>query len=274
MHSKLDLSTPHVVELFSDFDALVVLEALRRAHAVASPRQLEASTGLAVPVIVASLKRLASLGLVRRTRAVRGRTSGGYAADREPVVLTFDPGDPASVLRTATVRAALMSHAARLAASRSTIRTSAGVLPMDAKQYSGLMRAHDRVDQSLAEATRALPFSAGNGHGNGNGRTPRYRVQMSVEQVAAGGLALPVVMIMQRSDAERISDRDAKPTIRDLSTREREVAEALGAGSTKREIAEKLGVKFSTVNTLVTRIYRKLGVTRRAQLVNVIRNGG
>ena len=51
-------------------------------------------------------------------------------------------------------------------------------------------------------------------------------------------------------------------------------AEALGAGSTKREIAEKLGVKFSTINTLVTRIYRKLSVTRRAQLVNIIRNGG
>ena len=64
------------------------------------------------------------------------------------------------------------------------------------------------------------------------------------------------------------------PALHDLSAREREVAVALGAGSTKREIAEKLGVKFSTVNTLVTRIYRKLGVTRRAQLVNVIRNGG
>lgn len=270
MHSKLDLSTPHVIELISDFDALVVLEALRRMHAVAWPRQLEAATGLSLPVIVASLRSLGALGLVRRTRAVRGRTSGGYSAECKPVVLTFDPGDPASALRTATVRTALMSHAARLAASRSAIRSTIGVLPMDAKQYSGLMRAHDRVDQSLSEATHALPFSAG----NGNGRTPRYRVQLSVEQVAAGGLALPVVMLMQRSDAERISDRDAKPTIRDLSTREREVAEALGAGSTKREIAEKLGVKFSTVNTLVTRIYRKLGVTRRAQLVNVIRNGG
>ena len=43
---------------------------------------------------------------------------------------------------------------------------------------------------------------------------------------------------------------------------------------TTAQIAEKLGVKFSTINTLVTRIYRKLGVTRRAQLVNIIRNGG
>jgi DNA-binding NarL/FixJ family response regulator len=71
-----------------------------------------------------------------------------------------------------------------------------------------------------------------------------------------------------------MAERQERPALRDLSTREREVAEALGAGSTKREIAEKLGVKFSTINTLVTRIYRKLAVTRRAQLVNIIRNGG
>ena len=71
-----------------------------------------------------------------------------------------------------------------------------------------------------------------------------------------------------------MTERQERPALRDLSTREREVAEALGGGSTKREIAEKLGVKFSTINTLVTRIYRKLGVTRRAQLVNIIRNGG
>ena len=270
MISKLDLSTPDVVELVSDFDALVVLEALRRAHAIASARQLEGSTGLAASAIDAQLARLASLGLVRRTRAVRGRVATGYSADQEPLVLTFDPADPQSALRAATVRLALLSHAARIAAARSVARSTVGVVPMDAKHYASLMRSHDRVDEALAEAGRG----GGSPSGNGNGRTPRYRVQMSVETVAPGPLALPTVMLMQRAESGRMSERQARPALRDLSTREREVAEALGGGSTKREIAEKLGIKFSTVNTLVTRIYRKLGVTRRAQLVNVIRNGG
>lgn len=272
MLSKLDLSTPDVVEFISDFDALIVLEALRRAHAIASPRQLEGATGLSAGVIETQLARLASFGLVRRTRGTRGRVSTGYSTSQDPLVLTFDPADPQSALRTATVRLALLSHAARIAAARSVARTTVGVLPMDAKQYASLMRSHDRVDESLAAAKHVV--GSGNGNGNGNGRAPRYRVQMSVEPVASGTVALPTVMLMQRAEAGRMTERQERPALRDLSTREREVAEALGAGSTKREIAEKLGVKFSTINTLVTRIYRKLAVTRRAQLVNIIRNGG
>ena len=274
MLSKLDLSTPDVVEFISDFDALIVLEALRRAHAIASPRQLEGTTGLSAGVIETQLARLASFGLVRRTRGTRGRVSTGYSTSQDPLVLTFDPADPQSALRTATVRLSLLSHAARIAAARSVARTTVGVLPMDAKQYASLMRSHDRVDESLAAAKHVVGSGNGNGNGNGNGRAPRYRVQMSVEPVASGTVALPTVMLMQRAEAGRMAERQERPALRDLSTREREVAEALGAGSTKREIAEKLGVKFSTINTLVTRIYRKLSVTRRAQLVNIIRNGG
>jgi DNA-binding CsgD family transcriptional regulator len=276
MFSKLDLSTPDVVEFISDFDALIVLEALRRAHAIASPRQLEGTTGLSADVIETQLARLASFGLVRRTRGTRGRVSTGYSTSQDPLVLTFDPADPQSALRTATVRLSLLSHAARIAAARSVARTTVGVLPMDAKQYASLMRSHDRVDESLAAAKHVVGSGNGNGNlnGNGNGRTPRYRVQMSVEPVASGTVALPTVMLMQRAEAGRMAERQERPAIRDLSARERQVAEALGGGSTKREIAEKLGVKFSTINTLVTRIYRKLAVTRRAQLVNIIRNGG
>jgi DNA-binding CsgD family transcriptional regulator/DNA-binding HxlR family transcriptional regulator len=270
MLSKLDLSTPDVVEFISDFEALIVLEALRRAHAIASPRQLEGTTGLSAGVIETQLARLASFGLVRRTRGTRGRVSTGYSTSQDPLVLTFDPADPQSALRTATVRLSLLSHAARIAAARSVARTTVGVLPMDAKQYASLMRSHDRVDESLAAAKHVV----GSGNGNGNGRAPRYRVQMSVEPVASGTVALPTVMLMQRAEAGRMTERRERPALRDLSAREREVAEALGGGSTKREIAEKLGVKFSTINTLVTRIYRKLAVTRRAQLVNIIRNGG
>jgi hypothetical protein len=117
MLSKLDLSTPDVVEFISDFDALIVLEALRRAHAIASPRQLEGTTGLSAGVIETQLARLASFGLVRRTRGTRGRVSTGYSTSQDPLVLTFDPADPQSALRTATVRLSLLSHAARIAAA-------------------------------------------------------------------------------------------------------------------------------------------------------------
>jgi len=61
------------------------------------------------------------------------------------------------------------------------------------------------------------------------------------------------------------------PRTAQLSARERQVAEALAAGRTKREAADALGLSFSSVNTLAVRAYRKLGVRRRAQLAEAIR---
>ena len=51
-----------------------------------------------------------------------------------------------------------------------------------------------------------------------------------------------------------------------LSPRERTVAGLLVQGKTLKAVAEELGVSRSTVSTLCERIYRKLGVSRRAQL--------
>lgn len=45
------------------------------------------------------------------------------------------------------------------------------------------------------------------------------------------------------------------------------MALALARGLNQREVAEQLGVKPSTVLTLTKRLYRKLRITRRAELV-------
>jgi DNA-binding NarL/FixJ family response regulator len=82
-----------------------------------------------------------------------------------------------------------------------------------------------------------------------------------------GGLRFPVVMLIPASEAGRRTD----PRLASLSPRELEIATSLADGRTKKEIAERLGVSFSTVNTITSRIYRKLGVTRRASLVNAMR---
>ena len=58
----------------------------------------------------------------------------------------------------------------------------------------------------------------------------------------------------------------AQPTS-PLSDREYQVALALARGLNQREVAEQLGVKPSTVLTLTKRLYRKLRITRRAELV-------
>ncbi len=54
-----------------------------------------------------------------------------------------------------------------------------------------------------------------------------------------------------------------------LTAREREVTALLAQGMTNRQIAEQLVISEDTVKTHVRSIFRKLGVTDRAQAVSV-----
>jgi len=59
-----------------------------------------------------------------------------------------------------------------------------------------------------------------------------------------------------------------------LTPREREVLALVGEGATNSEIASTLGIGSETVKTLLTRIFVKLGVSRRAQAVAVAHERG
>jgi DNA-binding NarL/FixJ family response regulator len=54
-----------------------------------------------------------------------------------------------------------------------------------------------------------------------------------------------------------------------LSPREREVIRLVASGATNQEIAAELGIGSETVKTLLTRVFAKLGVRRRAEAVSV-----
>lgn len=59
-----------------------------------------------------------------------------------------------------------------------------------------------------------------------------------------------------------------------LSAREQEIARALGAGKTFKSVAKQCDIAVSTVANHATRIYRKLGIYRREELVELIRSPG
>ncbi|SDM52390.1 helix-turn-helix transcriptional regulator [Acetanaerobacterium elongatum] len=52
-----------------------------------------------------------------------------------------------------------------------------------------------------------------------------------------------------------------------LTKRERETCLLLLEGYTMKDSAEMLGIKYSTVNTHMTELYKKLGVGSRAELI-------
>jgi DNA-binding NarL/FixJ family response regulator len=51
-----------------------------------------------------------------------------------------------------------------------------------------------------------------------------------------------------------------------LDAREREIAELTASGWTNREIAARLGISHKTVEWILTRVYRTLGVRSRTEL--------
>jgi DNA-binding CsgD family transcriptional regulator len=62
----------------------------------------------------------------------------------------------------------------------------------------------------------------------------------------------------------------ATPDAVDLTPREREIALLAAAGSSSREIADRLVVSVRTVDNHLQNAYRKLGVTRRQDLPHVL----
>ena len=56
-----------------------------------------------------------------------------------------------------------------------------------------------------------------------------------------------------------------------LSPREQEIARALGNGKTLKSIARQYGIAVSTVANHTTRIYRKLAIYRREDLIELVR---
>ncbi len=59
------------------------------------------------------------------------------------------------------------------------------------------------------------------------------------------------------------------PSVLDLTRRERQVFKLLGAGCAVREIADQLGLAASTVDNHKSRLMKKLGVNKTAQIVRM-----
>ncbi len=64
-----------------------------------------------------------------------------------------------------------------------------------------------------------------------------------------------------------ITDEDKQKLVASLTLREHDLYLLLLEGFTLKESAKQLSVKYSTVNTHMTGIYKKLGVNSRAELI-------
>ncbi len=91
----------------------------------------------------------------------------------------------------------------------------------------------------------------------------------------AGGASLGRAAVPERDDAATYRDRFSKQMARvrehfGLSARETEVAELIARGNSVARIAEMLVVSENTVRTHSKRIYTKLGIHKRQELIELV----
>ncbi len=90
----------------------------------------------------------------------------------------------------------------------------------------------------------------------------------AVRRLQAGESLLPLeemVELFRLASSQREQEREARETIARLTSREKEVLQALAEGLDRQEIAERLHISVGTVRNHITSILAKLGVHSQAQ---------
>ena len=83
-----------------------------------------------------------------------------------------------------------------------------------------------------------------------------------------------VVVAFPGEAATEITGNEQSGRLALLTPRERELFMLLLEGYTLKESAQRLSVKYSTVNTHMTGVYKKLNVNSRAELIIRYRDAG
>lgn len=106
---------------------------------------------------------------------------------------------------------------------------------------------------------------------DGASRLP-FELPESVLGVEGGEFVREPLHIRVKRNGELYLMYVRKPLPLDLlSPREQEIARALGNGKTLKSIARQYGIAVSTVANHTTRIYRKLAIYRREDLIDLVR---
>jgi DNA-binding NarL/FixJ family response regulator len=89
----------------------------------------------------------------------------------------------------------------------------------------------------------------------------------AVKDVYAGGVPMTSIIARKVLESFKQVNPAVKPAAENLSPRELDVLNYLVKGFSYKEIAEAMGISYSTVHSYIERIYHKLHVQSRAQAV-------
>ena len=255
------LDDPAVREILFDPLALRLLDAIRRApDPIKHAGLFDAALGSPTDVTT-RLQRLESIGMIRFDRT-EGR-SGFTAVDKLIAVHCGESREE-------------KAHFDRYREMVSAFNESLPVIPVDHEEENLYTdRVHlltdderNRVEKAIHRVLRELCRLEENPTVEGPDEPRRTPMRLSIRksEVAVDGPLLAPVFLFRESMVA--SSRKILDSVVDrLTPRQIEVATLLVEGSTKADIAEALDVSENTIKSTVRSIYKKLGVTSKAEFI-------
>ena len=226
--------------------------------------RLEATRALGVVAFTAGQHEQAVAHLQEVDSAIR---SGGF---RDPGAFPV-AGDLAEALhlldRPAAAEQALKSLEAAAAAQAhpwglATAARVRGLLSQDEEPLREAIRRYDELSLHLEFGRTQLALGR---LLRRNRRRGEARQVLAAAAELFAGLGLPVWAERAQAEAARIGGRAGSGTA--LTPGERQLAELVASGRTNKEAAAELFISLNTVESALRRVYVKLGVRSRTELV-------
>lgn len=270
--SPLEAGRPELREALCDRRLMGVWELVRQHKAVATVATLRNCCDLDDSELQQALDRLVALKLLQPVAARGRRRAPGWRVARERLVVAMDLSDLAleRELRNASLRIArthfeeiVEAHGHADSNPNETWRfASSGTCFMtveDLREFARRVRAVTEF-VTLVSQRRTHKSTAG----TLDAPAPNHAILIRIEPLHGRLLPTPDISF---EPADRAKAHHAKMAV-DLSPRERQVADALVGGLSRPKIAAHLGISSNTASTLAKRVYRKLGVRSRFELMS------
>jgi DNA-binding CsgD family transcriptional regulator len=281
----LHASAPGLFDALCDFQAMAIWETLRGAASGLSAPEVAAMLHLPLDLAQTNLDRLITLALVKQRPAGRGRRSTTFCVAVPELRVSFEDLEPATFAEYFTRWHAsrtqyfdlMLKHHAPQGGVKPRGFCASGWAKMTMEERAKLSMLIDQIGSLMRNTARRKSPVRGVGENRADQASPDdsriYGVLLRVADLASEPPPQPNIKFFRGAPphvASNSASAEGPKARNGLAPRERQVAEAMAAGLSRPEIARQLGLSPNTVVTMSGRVYRKLGVRNRAELVRAI----
>jgi DNA-binding CsgD family transcriptional regulator len=268
--AALRLSDPAVMRALRDIPTMQRWEILRRANRAMSAAEVAAITGASIETVHRSLDALVSARLAVKLPATHRSRHATFRSAMARLVIRWSRSDPSEFAASRELGHVMRAYSRRLQDEAVRRPNSEQSAPLD---YCGcnavLLLDEDalRVRESFRSAYALLADADQRARERQEaGKAKPYLVSFDLIRLQAPEPRMAEYFVVEEGmhDHERrMLDASAS---RKLSRRELDIARLLERGMSRPQIADELKVSLHTVASASKSVYRKLGVSNRAQL--------